>query len=334
MKKTQKSGNQVQKLLFNQIEGLLPKQLVPAHEIAEVLSLSTDAVYRRLRGEKKLTIDEICTLSEHFNISIDALFRHHHHNISFETIPANSNELDNFLSHLSMLGKTFKRYQLEKKIRILHLAAEIPFVYLASFEELATFKIYAWANSVYNYNGNYSTFCNQIKGDKLFRDYREISAYYQQIPSLEIWNTNSYDSMIGWIEFFYESGNLDSKEIALDLCSQLIQLTNELQIKVEKGIKDGQLKNNLIFYVSDVALENNFMIIKSENLQDCFLRLFSASGMIINDQSYCLEMEKWFNRLHDKSTLVSGSSKKGRHQFFQALTYKIQLLVDKLYHQN
>lgn len=330
MKKTHKPFNQVQKLLFDQIESLLPKQIVVAHEISDLLSLSTDAVYRRMRGEKKLNIEEICTLCDHFDISIDDLLQRKMHNVRFETVPFHSDELDNFLSHLLTLGNTLKFYQPEQSHKILYLAGEIPFVHLAAYEELATFKLYTWANSVYNYPGNYNSFCERLKSDKLFQCYREVSAYYQQIPSLEIWNAATFDPTLGWIDFYYETGNIENREMALELCHQLRQFISELQAKVEKSNKNGEPENNFHFYISDVALENNFMIIKSENKRDCFLRLFSASGMIVRNQGYCEETEKWFYNQLDKSTLISGSSKKERHQFFDGLGKKIQNLMDKI----
>lgn len=118
--------------------------------------------------------------------------------------------------------------------------------------------------------------------------------------------------------------------MALELCHQLRQFTTELQAKVEKSNKYGGSETNFHFYISDVALENNFMIIKSENKRDCFLRLFSASGMIVWNQNYCEETEKWFYNQLDKSTLVSGSSKKERHQFFDSLGKRIQSLIVKI----
>ncbi len=334
MKKTQKTVNQIQKTLFDQVEKVLPRNVVIVHELAEILSLSTDAVYRRLRGEKKLNIDEICSLCEHFNISMDSLLNTKHNNISFETIPLKTGDLDNFLGHLDALGKIFEKYSPAKNTKALYLATEIPFVHLAAYEELATFKIYTWANSTNIYGGNYPSFCAMIKGDNLFSTYRQISTSYKQIPSMEIWNANTYDATLAWIKFYYETGNLESKELAVELCAQLMQLTTELQEKVEKGAKDGQAAGNLSFYVSDVALENNFMILTSDSLNDCLLRLFSANGMIVNNHTYCIETEKWFNNLLDKSTLISGSSKKERHAFFQVLRNKIQLVIDKLNHRD
>ncbi len=334
MKKTQKSVNQVQKTLFDQVEKLLPRNVVIVHELADLLSLSTDAVYRRLRGEKKLNIDEICSLCEHFNISMDSLLNTKQNSISFETIPLKTGDLDNFLGHLDALGKIFEKYNPAKNTKALYLAAEIPFVHLSAYEELATFKIYTWANSTNIYGGNYPSFCAMIKGDNLFNCYRQISTSYKLIPSIEIWNVNSYDAILGWIDFYHETGNLESKEMAVELCAQLLQLTLELEEKVEKGAKDEQAANNLSFYVSDVALENNFMILTSENMNDCLLRLFSANGMIVNNHSYCIETEKWFYNLLDKSKLISRSSMKERHMFFQMLKNKVQLLIDKLNHQD
>lgn len=324
MKKTHKSLHPVQGLLFDQIEKQLLKSVIPAQEIADVLSLSIDAAYRRLRGETKLNIDEICILCEHFNISIDAMMDHKPTNVSFETLP-----ISNLLSHLDTLGGVLKSFGLASDKKLLLLAAEIPLVHLAAYEELATFKIYAWASSVYNDADNYTSFCARAKGDQLFNCYREISHHYKLIPSLEIWNTNSYDSTLGWIDFFYGAGNL-SKETALELCAHLMQLTADLQTSLEKGDRDNPAGNKLSFYSCDVALENNFMVVKGGDQQSCFLRLFSANGMIIRDLSYCRETEKWFYKHLDKSTLISGSSQKDRHRFFKSLRDKVEQTVDRL----
>lgn len=324
MKKSQKPLNLVQQILFAQIEKQLHKSVIPAQEIADVLSLGIDAAYRRLRGEKKLNIDETCTLCEHFNISVDALMGHKTNNVSFETLP-----ISNLLSHLDTLGAVLKNFGPAGNKKLLLLAAEIPLVHLASYEELATFKIYAWANSVYNDDGNYASFCARVKGDQLFNCYREISNYYKLTPSLEIWNANSYDSTLGWIEYFYGAGNL-SKETTVELCAHLMQLTADLQASLEKGGMGNPAGNILSFYTCDVTLENNFIIVKGGGQQSCFLRLFSASGMIIRDQVYCQETEKWFYNLLDKSTLISGSSQKERHRFFKSLRDKVEQTVERL----
>ena len=72
------------------------------------------------------------------------------------------------------------------------------------------------------------------------------------------------------------------------------------------------------------------MILKGDNLQDSYLRLFSSSGMIVHDKKYCEETEKWFSKLQEKSKLISGTSQKERHQYFQKIKNKINQTSDRL----
>ena len=42
-------------------------------EIAQVLNVSVDSVYRRMRGEKTISLEELYKLSSHYKISLDQL---------------------------------------------------------------------------------------------------------------------------------------------------------------------------------------------------------------------------------------------------------------------
>ena len=63
--------NNAQVLFFQQIKSLLPPHLSVVDEIAKVLDISTDSAYRRIRGEKPITFDDIQKLSSRYKISID-----------------------------------------------------------------------------------------------------------------------------------------------------------------------------------------------------------------------------------------------------------------------
>ena len=61
----------IQKRIFETIKMELPKDEKSAVVLMNKLNLSQDAVYRRLRGDVPLTIDEIKSFCEAFNISFD-----------------------------------------------------------------------------------------------------------------------------------------------------------------------------------------------------------------------------------------------------------------------
>ncbi len=60
-----------QQSFFQHIKSILPVHLSLIDAIAEVLSITNDSVYRRIRGEKPITLDEAAKLAAHFKISLD-----------------------------------------------------------------------------------------------------------------------------------------------------------------------------------------------------------------------------------------------------------------------
>ena len=70
--------------------------------IAEVLQVSTDSAYRRLRGEKVLSIHELGQLSRHFGISLDKLFEVTQKTVSFDylSLDDSSFSLELYLSSI------------------------------------------------------------------------------------------------------------------------------------------------------------------------------------------------------------------------------------------
>src|SRR5215475_1504041 len=64
----------VQQLFFQHVKNNLPRHLSLVDEVAELLNISTDSAYRRIRGEKMISFDEIRTLCSHFKISLDQFF--------------------------------------------------------------------------------------------------------------------------------------------------------------------------------------------------------------------------------------------------------------------
>ena len=63
----------IQAKLFEFIKQSLNEDESIGIVLSDVLSLSTDAVYRRMRLETLMTIEEVRKLCIHFNISFDAL---------------------------------------------------------------------------------------------------------------------------------------------------------------------------------------------------------------------------------------------------------------------
>ena len=66
---------ELQQELFEAIKKKMGENTVAAEQIARVLDISTDSAYRRMRGEKTVTLKELQTLSSHYQVSLDQLMR-------------------------------------------------------------------------------------------------------------------------------------------------------------------------------------------------------------------------------------------------------------------
>jgi|GEM_PF-5310014 len=63
----------LQKLFFQHIKSLVPPHMSLVDEVADLLEISNDSAYRRIRSEKPIDLEEIQKLCGHFKISMDQL---------------------------------------------------------------------------------------------------------------------------------------------------------------------------------------------------------------------------------------------------------------------
>src|SRR6185295_2553061 len=76
-------SNELQQQFFQQLKKRLAPHLSLAEEVADLLNISTDSAYRRIRGEKSISLDELQKLCMHFQVSLDQLMNINSNSIIF-----------------------------------------------------------------------------------------------------------------------------------------------------------------------------------------------------------------------------------------------------------
>ena len=64
---------QSQEFLFQRIKELLPPHVSMVDSVADILHVSSDSAYRRIRGETPVVLDEARELCRHFKLSLDQI---------------------------------------------------------------------------------------------------------------------------------------------------------------------------------------------------------------------------------------------------------------------
>jgi hypothetical protein len=331
MKKAPKDFSSAQSALFEKIKSLIPSQISVVDTVAELLSVSNDAAYRRIRGEKQLDLDEIITLSRHFGLSLDAAFGLQPANISFFYNPLDLNKVDDYLGYMKGLIANLEMLSQAKDKEIFFSALDVPIFHFMEFKELTLFKIFSWSISVCNLQTDYSSFVEKFKSQELFECYDKVSNNYARIPSTEIWTNNTIDTILRLINFYYDTGYFKDGDTALMLCSQLLDMVDKLQAWAEKGYKTSHPSHpQFNLYLSDIDLENSFMLTRKDNSRTVMIKLFTINSMGTMHPSFCEETEKWVQNIIKRSSLISGASEKERFKFFSGVRQKIRFVIEKI----
>ena len=74
----------IQSSFLEQIRSKLAPNLSFVDELAELLSISRDSAYRRIRGETVLSLDEVAVLTKHFSVSVDDFLSPSNDRVSFQ----------------------------------------------------------------------------------------------------------------------------------------------------------------------------------------------------------------------------------------------------------
>jgi len=77
----------LQQQLFNFIKGSQP-HISLADELCDLLDISHDSAYRRIRGEKPLTLSELKVVCEKYNIALDQVLQ-----LNNDTVVFRSNDI-------------------------------------------------------------------------------------------------------------------------------------------------------------------------------------------------------------------------------------------------
>lgn len=325
-----------QQLTFvRKVKELLPPNRSLVDELADLLQVSTDSAYRRIRGETAISIDECVKICQYFKIPFDYFNLDASDSVTFH-YSSLLQQKENFSTYFKNIVNDLENINKHGKKEIIFAAEDIPIFHHFNYPSLTAFKIFYWNRSVINapsYDGK--KFQEGSVSDDLIKMGKKIFDTYCQIPSVEIWNTDTIVSTLRQIQFFWESGLFGSKELALQVCDdfekelQLLQLMAEKESKwVGRGQEEGE--KNFTLYNSEIMIGANSILVSTDETRSAYLAHHSFNSMVTRNHAYCEETSDWLKNLIRKSTLISGVAEKQRYQFFQSTMKVARVLKEKI----
>lgn len=315
-----------QQVFLDQIKKELPEGKSLNDAIARILDISYDAAHRRTSLKSRFSLEESLLLAKHFHISLDALFgTTEDQYVSVQKTKQISNEKELQLyfenSYQSLLPL------LDQKDGVIYYSAkDIPLFYSIGNDRLSHFKMYVWLkllDKTYR-DKNFDQFSPQIN---TLQSAKKLGELYQNLPTIEIWDTTTINSTLKQIHFYYKAGQLSS-DTALELCILLKDLLNSISTKVISR------KSRFQLYYNELLLMNNNVLIVTKHQKSLFVPFNMLSYYTTSDQRTCNQAKAYFDKQLKHSKLLNTSGEKEQNTFYNKMMAKVDALHQLIQAEN
>lgn len=326
----------IQKAIFEQIKEKIPKTNSMVHEIANILGLSYDSAYRRIRGEKNISLEELYLLALKFNLSLDNIFNAGTRQVTFNCAPLDSNSFKVKDWLLNVLQSTKEVSEAREK-EMIYAAKDVPVFHYFQIPEIAAFKIFFWEKTLFQFpEYNDKHFRLDEIDPEVIKIGRQALFYASKVPSKEIWNQDTFNIMLRQIEYYWVSGFFKKKDDALNLIDKMDQWIHHIYKQAEQGSRlifgqsNGSIENSFEFYENDVVLSDNTILLNADGKTTVYLT-FNVLGLLVTNNSFFADhISKYLKGLMKKSNLISMYGAKDRNRFFNTLYISIEKLKNKI----
>jgi hypothetical protein len=326
----------IQQRLLSMVQDLTPDKYSLVFELSELLGLSTDSVYRRMRGETLLDITEIQKICLKYSISFDSICGTDQTGlVSFLYHPVI--ELADFKKWMNTLAAHLKTLQNKKDAFIIYAAIDIPVFHNFRFPLVSYFKTLYWLKSI-TLHPDYQNvkFSTAQLNNELVEIGKAMHELYSSIPSTEIWTDLITYSLLRQIDYYWDSGEFATREDALALCDEVEKEFEYLQITAENGSKVPDKKKlpgdpvNFLLYDCDIEIANNCILAVNGDQKTVYLSTMTFNVISTSNMLFANETHKWLETLIKKSTLISEVGGKQRSLFFRKAFEHISQLRQKI----
>lgn len=322
----------------------LVKQKLSANEsigsvISELLNISTDAAYRRVRGEKPITMDELALLCKHFNIALDQIFEVPQKTVVFDFYDFNKSNFSLDIYLLNIRDSLFSlKSQNDPKLII--TINNTHFFQLFNFPELVKFKLFFWMKMHLQLDEyqevNYTDF--RFSQDQL-NSCNEILNLYNSIPSVEVYDVELFGGLAREIYYYSISKELDDLagvELLFQSVNELIehlsaQAKNAKKYKVNTPVPASD--RGIDVYVNEILNSIASFYYETEKNQGLFLAHNFMNSLHTNNQYYVNQTKDVLDSIIEVSTKISHSNHKLRNNFFSKLIENVNWHKQKTFNE-
>lgn len=321
----------LQQTLFQQIKNKLPPHLSLVDEVADLLTISNDSAYRRIRGEKPITFEELQKLASKFNVSVDQVLKLKNDSGTYSAKYLDAENFD-FKSYLEQIIKDLEFIDSFKTKEITFFSRDIPIFHYFVYPELAAFKYFFYMKTFLKAQ-NLATTSFHVDAfiEPILQAGNKLATTYNRIPCVEIMSIENINSTLLQIEYYKETYQFKNKADIDLLYNKLHEMTDHIAAQAEVGKKflpgqNGELLTGTYkLYVNDYFIGDNSNFVICDDLKISFILHNHINYLVITDSVFTAYHQSCIQELIKKSIFISETGEKFRSKFFHSIHERIEM---------
>lgn len=297
----------------------VPRRADLVNQIADILKLEKESVYRRMAGKVNFSVRETGILAQALNISLDNLLDRDRKVqwLPFVlTSPMQHRSMDSFCDMIDRDLEKIREINRDEPGETGNVYNSLPMEFFISSPLLMKFMFFKWGNYFVR-SEEFNDFSAWQMPERLAVIPAKYGEIYKFREAFHIWDSSLIWALCREIVNFYRMHVIteaEKREIRHEL--------KELLSRIEQGLNGTYVSNvpfpeALDFYVSSINVGFTGSYYASGNRQLALLQTNFSFSLIENSEETFRQIKEWMRSLCNISTLLSRSGRIERRLFFE-----------------
>lgn len=323
----------IQSAFLEEVRKRLPTNVALADELAEVLSISRDSAYRRIRGETILSLDEVSSVCKHFKISVDQIISPGSDMVAFHSRFV-TNDGFTFEKWLQSIDANLDMIRSSREHEMIISAKDVPIFYYFNMPDLAAFKMFFWMKSILRYRDfQEQRFSPALVPKSLLALGRRIHDKFTSLHRTELWSHDTIHASLRQIEFYHDCGLFADATQGKNLCDELLQVLRDVRESAAAG-RNATSGEPYDLFKNEILIADNTFLFKMQAQRQIFINHNTLNVLSTTHEAFCRQTENYLLHLVNKATKISGTGEKERSKFFNTMEEKVNSLKKRLSFDN
>jgi hypothetical protein len=307
----------------------IPKNMKPVVYLMELLDLSRESVYRRIRKDIPFSVDELTKLALTLNFSLDEIIEGSKRERVFFDLGVKNpgNSVDSFSSMLQEYSFYINCLTKCKNSNVFIALNCIYPLYTVFFNELFKFNYFKWlVETQDNLPKNY--FSNLTLPQELVALQQKIGEEVKGIKNATlILSPNISLSVMKDIRYLYQRKLLNKADLEA-LKNDLLKMSDFTEQLAKTG-KFDEGNSQIDIYISIPYINANTVFLEYDDVSEVHYWVYSNNPMVVRNSEISNIQKKWFLSLKKSSTLITQSNEILQAEFFETQRKLFDKLMDE-----